>query len=91
MITFIFVLTPEAGDAAEERMLTELYAAFPEHEFLLGEPDSIPFENSILVVHGSVGNSDDLGIVRSLNPADVEEVKAVFRRLLDDLRGWKPS
>ncbi len=88
MTTFMFVLTPEAGDAVAERAMIELEAAFPEHEFLLGDFDLIPFENSITAIRGS---GDEPGSVTLPVAKDIEQVKSVFRGILDDLREWKPS
>ncbi|QND70018.1 hypothetical protein [Tardiphaga robiniae] len=47
MTTFIFTLTPDASSAAVERVIAELDAAFPQHEFLAGDPDVGGFENTI--------------------------------------------
>lgn len=91
MTTFIFTLTPDASSAAVERVIAELEAAFPEHEFLAGAPDVGGFENTILALHGSAGSGDLPGEIILPNLAQVSEVKIAFRQIIEDLKGWKPS
>jgi hypothetical protein len=91
MTTFIFTLTPDASSSAFERVIAELDAAFPQHEFLAGDPDVGDFENTILAMHGSAGSGDLPGEIILPNMAQVSEVKMAFRQILEDLKGWKPS
>ncbi|MDR6659748.1 hypothetical protein J2W51_002318 [Tardiphaga robiniae] len=91
MTTFIFTLTPDASSAAFERVIAELEAAFPQHEFLAGDPDVGGFENTILALHGSAGSGDFPGEVILPNLTQVSEVKMAFGQIIEDLKGWKPS
>jgi hypothetical protein len=91
MTTFIFMLTKEAGDAAVERVITELGAAFPQHEFIAGEASIGGYENSILAMHGSAGSIEEPGTVIFPKESDVTAVIATFRQIIEDLKGWKPS
>ncbi|MGM5025160.1 hypothetical protein [Tardiphaga sp. 862_B3_N4_1] len=91
MTTFIFTLTPAASSAAVERVIAELDAAFPQHEFLAGNPDSSGFENTILALHGSAGSGDLPGEIVLPNLAQVSEVKMAFDQIIEGLKGWKPS
>jgi hypothetical protein len=91
MTTFIFMLSKSDGAAAVERVLTELAAAFPEHEFLAGDADIVGYENSILAMHGCAGSGDEPGTLTLPDPDDVAEVNAVFRQTVKSLEGWKPS
>ncbi|MGM4886028.1 hypothetical protein AB8A20_11760 [Tardiphaga sp. 604_B6_N1_1] len=91
MTTFIFTLTPDASSAAVERAIAELDAAFPQHEFLAGDPDTGGFENTILALHSSAGSGDLPGEIVLPNLAQVSEVKMAFRKIVEDLKGWKPS
>ncbi|SNS35382.1 hypothetical protein SAMN05216374_0946 [Tardiphaga sp. OK246] len=91
MGTFIFTLTPDASASAVERVIAELDAAFPQHEFLAGDADIGGFDNSILAVYGSAGSGDLPGETILPNMAQVSEVKMVFRQIIEDLKGWKPS
>ncbi|WP_441277759.1 hypothetical protein AB7783_12155 [Tardiphaga sp. 172_B4_N1_3] len=91
MTTFIFTLTPDASSAAVERVIAELDAAFPEHEFLAGDPDVGGFENTMLALHSSAGSGDLPGEIILPDLAQVSEVKIAFRQIIEDLKGWKPS
>jgi hypothetical protein len=91
MTMFIFTLTPDASSAAVERVIAELDAAFPQHEFLAGDPDVGGFENTILALHGSAGSGDLPGEIILPNLAEVSEVKMAFRQINEGLKGWKPS
>jgi hypothetical protein len=89
--TFIFMLTKDASAAKVERVVTELAAAFPDHEFLAGDADIGGYENSILAMHGSAGDVDDPGLIALPDKSDVDRVHQGFRQILLDLEGWKPS
>jgi hypothetical protein len=91
MTTFIFTLTPDATSAAFERVIAELEAAFPQHEFLAGDPDVGGFENTILALHGSAGSGGLPGEIMLPKLAEVSEVKMAFRQIIEDLKDWKPS
>jgi hypothetical protein len=88
---FIFMLTPDAGAAAVERVTSELEAAFPEHDFTAGQADIPDFENSILAIHGSASSGEKPGRVAEPDTYEVERVKQAFQVMLDELRGWQPS
>jgi hypothetical protein len=89
--TFIFTLTPDATSAAFERVIADLEAAFPQHDFLAGTPDVGGFENTILALHRSAGSGDLPGEIILPNLAQVSELKMAFRQIIEDLKRWKPS
>jgi hypothetical protein len=68
-----------------------LEAAFPQHEFLAGDPDVGGFENTILALHSSAGSGDFPGEIILPNLTQVSEVKMAFGQIIEDLKGSKPS
>ena len=91
MTTFIFMLTRDPRESVVDKVLTELKAAFPQHDFLAGDPDMNGYENSILAIHGSAGSGDEPSIVELPDADEVADVADAFADTLTDLLGWKPS
>ena len=91
MTIFIFMLTRDPRESVVDKVLTELKAAFPQHDFLAGDPDMNGYENSILAIHESAGGGDEPGVVVLPDADELADVAAAFADILTSLRSWKPS
>lgn len=91
MTTYLFMLTPETERVLVQRVLGELEAQFPEHEFVVGGADIPEFENSILAIHGTAGSIEEPGTLIAPDETEVQAVKEAFAAILGSAQDWKPS